>query len=141
MLTISGKTLGKKKPLFADWSLPIPPEAREGGALTLRELLERIVRHEVAAFQQRQEQRQTLRALTSREIEAGATQGKIAMGGQEFKQDVDPEQAVAAALEAFTDGLYLVVIDGVEQRDLDQQLFLRDESTITFIRLTMLAGG
>ena len=34
MLTISGKALGKKKPLFADWSIPFPPDLGDGGAVT-----------------------------------------------------------------------------------------------------------
>jgi hypothetical protein len=30
MITISGKALGRKKPLFADWSIPFPPDAVMG---------------------------------------------------------------------------------------------------------------
>ena len=31
-LTISGKAIGSKRPLFADWSIPFPPEwSGEGG--------------------------------------------------------------------------------------------------------------
>ena len=50
-------------------------------------------------------------------------------------------QAGWNALQAFEDGLYLVVIDDVEYRDLEKQVFLKDDSRITFIRLTMLTGG
>ena len=45
------------------------------------------------------------------------------------------EQAIGAALEAFEDGMYLVVLDGEEQRNLDAQVYLRDESRIAFVRL------
>ena len=51
------------------------------------------------------------------------------------------EQALATALEAFEDGLYLVIVDGQELRQLDQQVFLQPESRVTFVRLIMLAGG
>jgi hypothetical protein len=44
-------------------------------------------------------------------------------------------------LQAFEDGLYLVVLDGQEQRSLDAQLFLQPDSRVAFVRLTMLAGG
>ena len=142
MLTISGKALGRKKPLFADFSVPPPANLAEGGGATLRDLLECIVRGEVAAFRRRQEHRQFLRALTAREIEAGAEAGKIEAGGSEVPlQQVDEEQAVAAALTAFEDGLYLVVLDGQEERDLDAQVFLQPDSRLTFVRLTLLAGG
>jgi hypothetical protein len=141
MLTISGKALGKKKPLFADFSIPFPPDLGDGGALTLRDLLDRVVRAEVAAFGQRQEERRLVRALSSGEIEKGAVRGKIDAGGRDLKQAVDPDAAVATALEAFEDGLYLVVVDGQEQRDLDAQVFLRPDSRVAFVRLVMLAGG
>jgi hypothetical protein len=142
MLTISGKGLGRKKPLFADFSVPPPEELADGGSLTLRDLIERIVRGEVAAFRKRQENRQFIRALTAREIEAGAEAGKIDSGGSEVPlQIVDEEEAVAAALTAFEDGIYLVVLDGQEQRSLDAQIYLQPDSRLTFIRLTLLAGG
>jgi hypothetical protein len=141
MITIQGKALGRKKPLFADWSVPFPPDLGEGGALTLRDLISRIVRTEVAAFQQRQAERRLLRALTEAEIARGKSKGKIESGGSDLKQEVDPEQAVAVALEAFEDGLYLVVVDGQEQRSLDQQVYLQPDSTVAFVRLTLLAGG
>mgnify|MGYP006969405746 CR=1 FL=1 len=142
MLTISGKALGRKKPLFADFSVPPPDEMADGGNVALRDLIERVVRNEVAAFRQRQHDRQFIRALTAREIEAGAAAGKIESGGSEVPiQDVDEEQAVATALQAFEDGLYLVVIDGTDHRSLDAEVYLRPDSHLTFLRLTLLAGG
>lgn len=141
MLTISGKALGKKKPLFDDFSVPFPPELGEGGTITLRDLLGKVVRAEVAAFKQRQEERRFLKALTAKEIADAAARGKVDMGGHDLKQHVDPDEAVGVALEAFEDGLYLVIVDGQEQRALDNQLFLQPDSKIAFVRLTMLAGG
>lgn len=141
MLTISGKALGRKKPLFADFSVPFPPDLGDGGAITLRDLISRVVRHEVDAFRQRQQDRKFLHALTARQIEEGAARGKIDMGGHDIDQKVDVDQAIGTALEAFEDGLYLVVLDGQEQRSLDAQLFLQPDSRLAFVRLTMLAGG
>jgi hypothetical protein len=141
MITISGKALGRKKPLFADWSIPMPPDLGDGG-LTLRDLIARVVRAEVEAFQKRQQERRLFRALTERQIQEGAAKGKVEMGGAEGKpQPVDAEQAVAVALEAFEDGLYLVVVDGAEQRQLDAQVHVKEDSRVAFVRLTMLAGG
>jgi len=141
MLTISGKALGRRKPLFDDFAIPFPPDLGEGGALTLRDLISRVVRAEVEAFKQRQEEHRLLRALTSTEIAEGAVRGKVEMGGRDLKQKVDVDEAIGTALEAFEDGLYLVVVDGQEQRSLDSQVFVKDDSRIAFVRLTMLAGG
>jgi hypothetical protein len=141
MLTLSGKALGRKKPLFADWSIPLPPELA-GEGVTLREVISRIVREEVASFEQRQAERGLVRVLTARQIETGVQKGKIDMGGRdEPPQPVDPGAAVRTALQAFEDGLFLVVIDGTEHRSLDQQVFLQPDSRITFVRLVLLAGG
>ena len=141
MLTISGKALGRKKPLFADFSVPFPPELGEGGAVTLRDLISRVVKSEVEAFKQRQEDRKLLHALTARQISDAAAKGKVDMGGRDLDQKVDLEVAIGTALEAFEDGLYLVIVDGQEQRSLDAQVFLQPDSRLTFVRLTMLAGG
>jgi hypothetical protein len=141
MITISGKTLGQKKPLFADWSIPFPPDLGEGGALTLRDLIARIVRGEVDAFKQRQHERKLVRALTARQIEQGTEKGKIDLGGRDLQQQVDVEEAIATALQAFEDGLYLVILDGEEQRNLDSEVHLQADSRVAFVRLAMLAGG
>ncbi|MFO0841104.1 MAG: hypothetical protein U0797_01730 [Gemmataceae bacterium] len=96
MLTISGKALGRKKPLFADFSAPLPPGLGDGGALTLRDLISHVVRHEVQAFQRRQEDRTLLHALTARQIEEGVAKGKVDLGGRDLKQKVDPERPSAS---------------------------------------------
>lgn len=141
MLTIQGKALGRKKPLFADWSVPFPPEFTDGG-VTLRDVITSIVRSEVEAFRKRQSDRQFLKALTAAEIDVAAQSGKIVMGESEVpRQEVDPDFAIGTALQAFEDGLYLVIVDDEEQRDLDRQIYLQDDSRITFVRLTLLAGG
>jgi hypothetical protein len=141
VVTISGKALGQRKPLFADYAVPLPPTIATGDAITLRDLLGYVVRQEVEAFKQRQADRRLLKALTAKQIEEGLQKGKVQMGGSELQQEVDPQQAVATALEAFSDGLYLVVLDGEEQKELDQQVHLTETSKLAFIRMTMLAGG
>lgn len=144
-MQIIGKSLGSKKKLFEEFSIPLPPDvnAGEGGDdFTLRDLIERVVRHEVAAFRKRQSDRQFVRALTATQIESAAEQGKVEMGDSEVgRQHVDVEQAVGTAWTAFEDGLYLVVIDEVQFTNLDQTVFLTKDSRITFVRLTMLTGA
>jgi hypothetical protein len=142
MVTVSGKALGRKRPLFADYSVALPPDlGGDGDRLTLRRLITAIVRSEVEAFRTRQAERKLLRALTARQIEEGAGKGKIDFGGRELDQKVDAEATVAAALQAFEDGLYLVVVDGEEHRELDREVFLGPDTRVTFVRLTLLAGG
>lgn len=145
MLTIHGKGLGQRRPLFEDFSIPPPREVGDGGPLTLRDLITHIVCAEVTAFENRREQRRLDRVLSPRAIERGAERGKIAPEGRDPtlppQSRVDIETAVATALEAFTDGLYLVIIDSEEYRNLDAIVRLAADSRITFLRLTFLAGA
>ena len=150
-ITISGRALGRKKPLFEDFSVPLPPDMPEdagGGGLTLRDLIARVVAAEVAAFRKRQERRRLVSVLSPQQIERGVEKGKVDPGGPDpagegraQAADVDEEDAVATALQAFEDGLYLVILDGIEHRDLDAQVYLKPDSRLTFIRLTFLAGA
>jgi hypothetical protein len=145
MLMIEGRAVGQRKPLFDGFSVP-PPDNLDGGEpLKLRDLIEHVVLNEVSAFEKRQEKRRLDRVLSPRDMETGEAKGKINPEGRDPKlappKPVDRAAAVQAALEAFIDGLYLVVIDGDEYRDLEQIVRITDQSKLTFIRLTFLAGA
>ncbi|MEX0654405.1 MAG: hypothetical protein WD151_09825 [Phycisphaeraceae bacterium] len=141
-LSISMRTLGRRGRLLDDWSVPLPPEPGDAGEpLTLRQLITRVVLETVEAFRKRQADQRFVRALTERQIAAQAQRGKIDAGGRDLDQSVTDEAAVGAALQAFEDGLYLVLIDGVEHRDLDAEVHVKPDSQVTFLRLVMLAGG
>ena len=142
MLTIEGEILGSKRRLFDNFSFELPPGSDGDSGFTLRDLLDRIVREQVAAFDERQKNRQFIRVLTEREVAEGILKGKIQSGDSQIPyKEVDADAAVATAIEAFEDGIYFVVIDSEQQKELDAQLFLKPDSRITFIRLTLLAGG
>jgi hypothetical protein len=141
MITVTGKVIGRRKPLFADWSIPLPPDLR-GEGTTLRDIITRLVHTEVSAFKERQEERRVFRALTAHDIERGLEKGKVEMGGSDVPiQPIDDDSAVATALQAFEDGLYLVVIDETEHKNLDSQIFLQPDSRIAFVRLTWSSSG
>lgn len=141
-LTLSAHAAGRRKPIVPDWQFPWPPDENGGEEpLTLRQLITRVVHAEVKAFQQRQREQRFVRVLTERQIEEGARKGRIDSGGRDLNQTVDPEIAVANALQAFEDGIYLVILDGEEQRDLDRQVHVHPDSHLVFLRLVMLAGA
>jgi hypothetical protein len=100
------------------------------------------VSQEVEQFRERQEQNQFLRALTAEQIEDGAASGAIRSGASEVHPaPVDAELAIGTALQAFEDGLYLVLIDREQCQSLDEQVVVGADSTVTFVRLVALAGG
>lgn len=142
MLNVVGKSVGSRKPLFADFSVPLPTDVENSDQITLRDLISIVVKNEVKAFQDRQRDRQFIRVLTEREIETAASSGKIESGGAEIEpQEVNVDRAVQVALEAFQDGIYLIVVDEEQKQNLDEKIYLKSDSTVTFVRLTLLAGG
>ena len=141
MLTVSVQALGRKKPLCDGFAVSPPPAVAGGAPVTLRELLDHVVRGEVVGFVNRQADRRLLKALTATEIDAGLAAGKVSAGGSDLDQKVDPDAAVTTAVEAFADGLFLVFVDDAEVKTLDTPVPLTAASKLTFLRLTMLAGG
>ena len=143
-MVIETRIAGKKGRALDRWSIPTPPgaDAGDGGSgITLRDLITRVVRAEVAAFDQREQARRLMRVLSSAEIAQGAARGKIDSGGRAPAGPVNANAAVGAALQGFEDGLFLVILDGIEQRSLDAQVFPRPDSQLVFLRLTFLAGA
>lgn len=142
-MLIETRVIGKKARPLDGWAIPTPPgtESRDGDGLTLRELITRVVRSEVSAFERRARARRLMRVLSERDIFEGAVKGKVDSGGRAPSGTVDEGAAVGAALQGFEDGLYLVILDGEEQRDLDRQVYVNADSRMVFLRLTFLAGA
>jgi len=141
-LTISTRSLGRRKPLLDDFAVPPPPtDGAESDDYRLRHLIEHVVRRQIDAFRKRQNDMCFDRVLTARQIDAGAARGKVDPAAKGRAQTIDEEDAVATAMIAFEDGLYLVLVDGVEHHDLDERVALRPDSRLVFLRLAFLAGA
>ena len=141
-ITVEGKVVGQKRSLFTDWRIELPPDnERQGDHLKLRDLITSIVIAEVDAFRLRQEERRLARVMSRQQIEQGVIGGKVDPGERDLQQEVDVDEAVAVALQAFEDGLYFVFIDDVQQIHLDSEVFLKTNSKVMFLRLTALVGG
>src|SRR5512138_243483 len=124
-IVVEGKVVGQKRPLFTDWRVDLPPLAEnQGDHLKLRDLITSIVIKEVEAFQLRQEERKLARVMSRQEIERSAAIGKVDPGEHDLQQQVNVDDAVAVALQAFEDGLYFVFIDEIQQIHLDREVFL-----------------
>ncbi len=114
---------------------------------TVEELITESVRSCVAAFNAR------LAAapcpLAEGDVEAMAKLGKITFGlaqGDEeadgqAKGRADEQVAIACALQAYEDGLFRVFVGSEPCGALGEALALAEGDSVTFIRLTMLAGG
>ena len=141
-IVLEGKVVGQKRPLFTDWHVDLPPlDENRGDHLKLRDLITSIVIKEVEAFRMRQEERKLARVMSRQQIEQGVIGGKVDPGERDLQQEVNVDEAIAVALQAFEDGLYFVFIDDVQQTQLDSEVFLKTNSKVMFLRLTALVGG
>ena len=142
VLTVEAKVIGQKRPLFTDWRIELPPlDENRGDYLRLRDLITSIVMKEVEAFRLLQEERKLARVMSRQEIERSAATGKVDPGERDLGQQVNVDEAVAVALQAFEDGLYFVFVDEFQQTSLDSEVFLKTDSKVVFLRLAALVGG
>ncbi len=142
MVSIEGKSLGSKRPLFDHFSIALQDLQVHNTPITLNDLLDNVVTNQVKVFSQRQHESQLLKVLTQRDIESGTQLGKITSGASHVpKQAVDLQQAIVTAKEAFVDGLFMVFIDEEQITELETNISLTEDSRILFIRLTLIAGG
>jgi len=143
-MIVEGRMIGKSRPLFPDWSVPLPPEWTQSDAgVPLKDLIVSIVLAEVDAFRARREERRLTRVLTASQIAEGAARGKVDSGGREVDEPGvdDPQQAVGVALQAFDDGLYYVFVDDEHRQNLSDIVPVKPGTRVTFLRLVALAGG
>ncbi len=138
-IAISIKMLGKKRPVLENVSIQLPDELSD--STTLSQLIELIVRQQVAHFNQNREGDNVLRYLDSSQIQAMKERGKIDFGSVYNTQKADVEKAVQDALQAFEDGLYFVFIDNEKIESVGEQIELKPNAKLLFLRLVALTGG
>ena len=132
-LTIQLKKLGKSKVESIKLGFERIPA-------TLEELIAACIKQSVLKFNEERVSKKVLQFLTPKAIGEKANLGKIGFGEAYNDQQIEIDKAVNVALQAFKDGLYLVIIDETEIKTLDSKIDLTENSILTFIRLTFLTG-
>jgi hypothetical protein len=107
---------------------------------SLRELIEAIVRLEVKKYNEKPTDVKLFPFLTEAEIENAGSVGKVGFGRINNKKKASTEKAIETALDAFSDGLFKVLINECESECLDGTIEIKSGDTLTFIKLTFLAG-
>jgi hypothetical protein len=86
-IAVEGKFVGRRRPIFSNWSVPLPPDLEtRTEPFTLQDLIICVVKAEVQAFQGRQAEQRLQKILSQPEIEAGLAQGKMTLGDRDFEQ-------------------------------------------------------
>ena len=73
-------------------------------------------------------------------LDSGIQTGKVAYGDPMDDRKADEEKAVENALQCFDDGIVALFADGVRYTNRKEQIPLKEQSVVTFVRLTFLAG-
>lgn len=136
-MLVEVKVVGSRQPAVEPRTVDGGPQ----GTVTLREVIEHVVRDEVAAYNGRERDRRLIRALSREDVAAAVTAGKVAPGGRETTGPADAEGAVATAVEAFGDGLYFAFVDDQQITGLHDPVVVGPDTRVRFVRLVPLAGG
>ena len=129
------KSIGKRKK-----GLEKIPYTLPDGITTLRGLIEAVVRQGADAYNARGTDNMLIDFLTEEKIEDKASAGKVDFGRLYSENKADLAKATAAAIQGFEDGLFRVLVNGSEYTEFDAPLTVEEGDTLTFIRLTFLAG-
>ncbi|MDR2088876.1 MAG: hypothetical protein LBP73_05935 [Clostridiales Family XIII bacterium] len=128
------KAAGKRRDMLEKQPRNIPDAAD-----TPEKLIECLVRENVRAYNAKTIDAPLFRYLSLQELEDGEHTGKIGFGDRKNERDADEEKAVQNALQCFADGIYRVLVNETEALP-GMPFNLKEDDTVTFIRLVMLAG-
>ena len=112
----------------------------DDGITDVKELVEATVAWCVSEYNQRHENSELLTARSSEQIEDKASEGKISFGVNYGNKDADLTKATADASEAFSDGIVVIFADDRRLQALEESIDITKIKSLTFVRLTMLAG-
>lgn len=130
------KQIGQRKQKITpvDFEYPTPPQ-------TVRELIELTVQSCVNDYNERvRAGLDSAKPLDREQISDMAEIGKVAFGINYGEKEQDLDKAKENALQAFEDGLYRIFSNDNELEGLDTETDIKEGDTLTFIKLTMLAG-
>lgn len=132
-LKVRVKQLGSRRDKIGEILFPI-----ENNPNTVRELIEECVKTSVNAFNSRI--KNSGGVLSDSQLESMSEAGKIAFGFCFNDKEQDIEKALKTAYQGYEDGLFRIFIDDTEVGEIDDIISVTEENTITFVKLTMLAG-
>lgn len=140
-ISISVRQLGKKHPILQEKSISLDTSAP---VVTVRTFIELIVKHQVALFHSNSfewEDQDTIHLPKENYLPILTDTGKVGFGAVYNHNKVDVAKAQENAIVAFEDGLYALFQGDDQLESLGEEIDLSQNKSITFIRLTFLAGS
>ncbi len=137
-IKVNIKSMGKRKQTIKPVVYDLP--LGKGSAFTVRQLVTELTKAGVEDYNRRRQEPEILKCLTKENIEDQAERGKISFGVIYGEEAADFQKAADNALQCFEDGIYRIFLDEKPLESLDEAIVVTEESTFTFVRLTMLTG-
>jgi hypothetical protein len=137
-LNVKAKQVGRKHPLIDTKPIEIDDI---GTQPSVSQLILAVVKQQVTAYNQKPLEKNLLPFLDKNEIDGQAATGKVGFGSIYNENKADLPIAQSTALQAFEDGLFALFVNEEECSSLEQTITLEEDTVITFIRLTFLAGS
>ena len=140
-ISISVRQLGKKHPILQEKSISLDTSAP---VVTVRTFIELIVKHQVELFHSASfewEDQDTIHLPKENYLPILTDTGKVGFGAVYNHNKVDVAKAQENAIIAFEDGLYALFQGDDQLESLTEEIDLSQNKSITFIRLTFLAGS
>lgn len=140
-LKISVKQLGKKHPILKESILDLDTTT---SIISLRMLIELVVVHQVSFFNTssfESDDEDQIHLPKENYLPLLTDTGKVGFGAVYNHNTIDLLAAQQNAIVAFEDGLYAVFYGDDELNNLAFSIDLSLNKTLTFIRLTFLAGS
>jgi len=100
--------------------------------ITLRELLKRRIDEEVAQINAGDDEVRPLVAPAAQETQ---------LNGDRSRRRIDAGKQLDAAITAFERTRFVVIVDGRQALDLDEQIAVTPQTEVRFVRLVPLVGG
>jgi len=134
MITITGRLIGMQKPLFEPWSIAIEPYLDGNDDWTLSELIEMVILEASTVFKDPPHDPAFLQSVNAL-LAIQTTDAASAIPTDQASMESQVGEAIGNALQAFEDDVYLVVLDSEDVMDLEDEIELRPDSQVTFVRL------
>ena len=107
---------------------------------TVKEFLEETVLITLNNYQNNTLASDLYKVLTDEEIRQQSESGKISFGYHYNENKVNKNKAIETALSDFIDGMVALFIGEDRYEDINEKIILDENTVVTFIKLTFLAG-
>ncbi len=136
-LNVKIKQASKRKWLLDSTTIEV---ALKPGKVDLSIVITKFVEQQVAAYNDKEIEKQYIDFLTDDQLEDKVSTGKVSFGTIYNDNKANVKKAIKTALQAFEDGLYALSIDKKIYNKLDDIVALKEGSEVVFIKLTLLKG-